>query len=144
MQAKPLINLRGDIASPGTGRNLLSGEENRETPLNTGVSGISPDTVHDGSTLNETGSAPLDPWKIRGECSPAVLPPEIRALVDDSRAWIRGKLAEHPGRADVFHRHRTADRTLDLIAGGDDSPEIFGALSERLASLHRVTREGSA
>jgi hypothetical protein len=67
------------------------------------------------------------------------LPPEIRALVDESRAWIRGKLAEHPGRDDVFHRHRTADHTLDLIAGGDDSPEVFGALSERLAELRRVT-----
>jgi hypothetical protein len=72
----------------------------------------------------------------------AELPHEIRALVDGARSWIRGKLAEHPGRADVFHRHRTADHTLDLIAGGEDSPEIFGALSERLASLRRVTREG--
>jgi hypothetical protein len=70
------------------------------------------------------------------------LPPEVRAMVNESRSWIRGKLAEHPGRADVFHRHRIADHTLDLIAGGDTSPEIFGALSERLASLRRVTREG--
>jgi hypothetical protein len=67
---------------------------------------------------------------------------DLRALVDGARAWIRGKLAEHPGRADVFHRHRTADHTLDLIAGGDTSPEIFRALGERLASLRRVTREG--
>jgi hypothetical protein len=71
-----------------------------------------------------------------------VLPPEVRSLVDESRAWIRGKLAEHPGRADVFHRHRTADSILDRIAGGDTSPEVFRALSERLASLRRVTREG--
>jgi hypothetical protein len=70
------------------------------------------------------------------------VPPAVRALVDESRAWIRGKLAEHPGRADVFHRHRTADSALDRIAGGDTSPEVFGALSERLASLRRVTREG--
>jgi hypothetical protein len=71
------------------------------------------------------------------------LPPEVRALVDDSRAWIRGRLAEHPGRPDVFHRHRTADSALDRIAGGDTSPEIFRALSERLAQLRRVTREGA-
>jgi hypothetical protein len=75
-------------------------------------------------------------------CAKSV-PPEVRALVDESRAWIRGKLAEHPGRDDVFHRHRTADSTLDRIAGGDATPEIFRALSERLAALRRVTREGA-
>ena len=68
-----------------------------------------------------------------------VLPPEVRALVNESRAWIKGKLVEHSGRDDVFHRHRTADSTLDRIAGGDTSPEIFGALTERLAELRRVT-----
>jgi hypothetical protein len=89
-------------------------------------------------TVNAAGTSP----HICAKSVPSGLPPEVRALVDKSRAWIRGKLAEHPGRADVFHRHRTADSVLDRIAGGDTSPEVFRALSERLASLRRVTREG--
>jgi hypothetical protein len=47
-----------------------------------------------------------------------------------------------PDRPDVADRIRGARHSLRLIAGGDHSQEIFGALSKRIADLHRVTREG--
>jgi hypothetical protein len=48
-----------------------------------------------------------------------------------------------PDREDVADRIRGARHSLRLIAGGDHAPEIFGALSKRIADLHRVTREGA-
>jgi hypothetical protein len=50
--------------------------------------------------------------------------------------------AAFPDREDVADRIRGARHSLRLIAGGDTSPEIMGALSKRVADLHRVTREG--
>jgi hypothetical protein len=50
--------------------------------------------------------------------------------------------AAFPDREDVADRIRGARHSLRLIAGGDTSPEIMGALSRRVADLHRITREG--
>jgi hypothetical protein len=49
--------------------------------------------------------------------------------------------AAFPDREDVADRIRGARHSLRRIAGGDTSPEIMGALSKRVADLHRVTRE---
>jgi hypothetical protein len=86
-------------------------------------------------TVNDAGTSPRI-------CAETVPPRGMREAIKATHSELDRIGAAFPDREDVADRIRGARHSLRLIAGGDTSPEIMGALSKRVADLHRVTREG--